>query len=108
MKVSKEEFVFHDVYDAIKFVEDKLSTAALYEQLAEEASELAQAALKLSRIYRNENPTPISMLEAVDNLQEEFTDLLLVSDILGLVPNETLKKEKAYRWAGRLLRAMEE
>lgn len=107
MKVSKEEFIFHDASDAIKFVESNLSTAALYEQLAEEASELAQAALKLSRIYRNENPTPISMLEAVDNLQEEFTDLLLVSEILGLVPNEALKKEKAYRWAGRIVNTME-
>lgn len=108
MKVSKEAFIFHDAHDAIKFVEDKLSVAALYEQLAEEASELAQAALKLSRIHRDENPTPISRFEAVDNLKEEFTDLLLVSDILGLTPDEALKEEKAYRWAGRLLRAMEE
>lgn len=31
---------------------------ALLEQLAEECSELAQAALKLARLERGENPTP--------------------------------------------------
>lgn len=30
------------------------------EQLAEEATELDKAALKLARIYRGENPTPVT------------------------------------------------
>ena len=35
-----------------------LGEPALLEQLAEECSELAQAALKLARLERGENPTP--------------------------------------------------
>lgn len=37
---------------------DMIGTAALLEQLAEESAELAQAALKMARKLRNENPTP--------------------------------------------------
>lgn len=35
---------------------DMIGTAALLEQLAEESAELAQAALKMARKLRNENP----------------------------------------------------
>lgn len=38
----------------------KLPKAALLEQAAEEAAELAQACLKLARVYRGENPTPVT------------------------------------------------
>lgn len=37
---------------------EMIGTAALLEQLAEESAELAQAALKMARKLRNENPTP--------------------------------------------------
>lgn len=37
---------------------EMIGTAALLEQLAEESAELAQAALKMARKIRNENPTP--------------------------------------------------
>lgn len=36
---------------------EMIGTAALLEQLAEESAELAQAALKMARKLRNENPT---------------------------------------------------
>ena len=39
---------------------EMIGTAALLEQLAEESAELAQAALKMARKMRNENPTPKS------------------------------------------------
>lgn len=39
---------------------DMIGTAAALEQLAEESAELAQAALKMARKLRGENPTPKS------------------------------------------------
>ena len=44
-------------------------------QLAEEASELAQAALKLRRALDGTNPTPKSVAECEANLMEEFADI---------------------------------
>ncbi len=38
------------------------------------SSELAQAALKLARVLRAENPTPVTLEEAKMNLTAEFTD----------------------------------
>ena len=46
-----------------------------YPQMAEEAAELAQAALKLARVLRAENPTPVTLEEAKMNLTAEFTDV---------------------------------
>ena len=39
---------------------EKIGTSAKLEQLAEEAAELSQAALKLARVLRGENPTPVN------------------------------------------------
>lgn len=44
---------------------DMIGTAALLEQLAEESAELAQAALKMARKLRNENPTPKTHADCV-------------------------------------------
>lgn len=44
---------------------EMIGTAALLEQLAEESAELAQAALKMARKIRNENPTPKSRADCV-------------------------------------------
>lgn len=54
---------------------EKIGTPAMLEQMAEEAAELAQAALKLARVLRAENPTPVTLEEAKMNLTEEFTDV---------------------------------
>lgn len=43
--------------------------------MAEEASELAQAALKLRRALDGTNPTPKSVAECEANLMEEFADI---------------------------------
>lgn len=61
-----------------------LSNAALLEALAEESSELAHASLKLARILRGENPTPVSQEEGFKNLEEEAADVILVIKALGL------------------------
>ena len=54
---------------------ENIGTTAMLEQMAEEAAELAQAALKLARVLRAENPTPVTLEEAKMNLTAEFTDV---------------------------------
>lgn len=70
---------------------------ARYESLAEECTELAQAALKMARLIRGENPTPIKRGEAETNLQEEFTDVISCAIALNLEVNAKLSVEKFHR-----------
>lgn len=57
---------------------------AMYEALAEECAELAQAALKMARVLRGENPTPVSEAEAMEMVVEELTDVISCAIALGL------------------------
>lgn len=59
-----------------------LGEPALLEQLAEECSELAQAALKLARKERGENPTPKTKEECVKALLEELGDVNLCMSVI--------------------------
>ena len=78
-----------------------LSERELLEQLAEEAAELSQAALKLIRAEGlSNNTTPISAGQARTNLQEEFSDILMVAELLELIDCQNAKKWR--RWAERL------
>lgn len=52
-----------------------LSLSSRLEQTAEECAELAKACLKLSRIYRKENPTPVTESDALENFMEEVADI---------------------------------
>lgn len=55
----------------------ELSERVMLEQLAEEAMEMGQAALKLIRArHGSENPTPVSEEEAFDRLIHEIADVL--------------------------------
>lgn len=60
------------------------TTPAMYEALAEECVELAQAALKMARALRAENPTPLSTQEAFEMVREEYTDVISCAIGLGL------------------------
>lgn len=53
----------------MKIIEE-IGEAAMLEQLAEECTELAKAALKMARIIRKENPTPVTEKEAIANIRE--------------------------------------
>ena len=53
---------------------EKIGTPAMLEQLAEEAAELSQAALKLARVLRGENPTPVTWREVRKHLIEEYDE----------------------------------
>ena len=90
----------------IRAVRERLTDAEILAQLAEEASELAQAALKYRRCLDGANPTPITNKEAHDRLCEELADVLVCVDALDGDPNCRAVKEcresKAFRWAARL------
>lgn len=83
-------------------IRNSLSEASLYEQLAEECVELAHACQKKARKLRGENPTPMSMYDIDDSVEEEFTDVTLVSRLLNLDCNLPLYWEKYDRWMKRL------
>lgn len=79
----------------------------LYEQLAEEAAELAQAANKMARVLRGTNPTPKTEEEARSSLIEEYTDVVNVgTNILDIRPDWLLGDYKLYRWKKRLEEAV--
>lgn len=63
----------------MKIIEE-IGEAAMLEQLAEECTELAKAALKMARIIRKENPTPVTEKEAIANIREEYTDVVQCAD----------------------------
>lgn len=80
---------------------EKIGSPAMLEQLAEEATELAYAALKLARIKRGENPTSVLKEDAMDYLIEEYTDVVQCAEELRLVPNREQIKLKKMRFEER-------
>ena len=89
--------------DEVKLaVKDTIGIAAVYEQLAEECAELGKAALKCARVIRGENPTPVTMEEALADLREEYTDTVLVADELGVRPDYAIYAQKLGRWYDRI------
>ena len=91
-----------DRHDSIQYITTRVTGAALYEQMAEEAAELAHAALKLSRIARGENPTPTTLCEAMEHLVEELSDLALILEVAGQQPDPEQMDKKLARWVARL------
>lgn len=92
-----------DVMADKNYILSVLDARTLLEQLAEEASELAQAALKFIRAaeYSN-NPTPITLQEAQVGLDEELHDVLAVASLLGIIEYDDDENPKWKRWAERL------
>lgn len=82
---------------------EEIGEAAAWEQLAEEASELSHAALKMARVIRNENPTPVNYFGALRSCKEELGDVENVVGVLKLRSDEYTRKEKMYRWKKRIL-----
>ena len=72
-------------------------------QLAEECGELSAAVLKLVRIRRGSNPTPITEIEALGRIEEELTDLRVCLDVIGdQIWRSDLYAFKINRWHDRL------
>ena len=89
--------------DCIKIIRNNVSTPDILDQLAEEAAELSHAALKLARIKRGTNPTPVTEEEAVTSLVEELSDLWIITQhVLNIDPDETIVHRKLVRWKERI------
>lgn len=92
--------------NTIKFITDKVPQTELLAQLAEEATELAHAALKLRRIFDSTNPTPVTYSEAMENLKEELADVQLLTIVLGFdefgAEIYRTMQAKLERWVQRL------
>ena len=90
-----------ELYSKIDEIRRLIPQPALYEQMAEECSELSKALLKKARKLRNENITPMSYAEINENLIEEYTDVTLCSMVLSLSPDPIILSEKLDRWIFR-------
>ena len=88
-------------------IRSKVPITEILAGLAEECSELAQAALKLRRVYDQTNPTPVTEDWAMERLYEEMADVKLYCSMLNVnaryISDVMMKKEK--RWEERLLNA---
>lgn len=86
----------------MKSMIEEVGVPAMLEQLAEECCELGQAALKMSRRMRGENPTPKTKMECVDSLIEEIADVeLCINELWNMVDKtkvEFVKEQKRVRW----------
>lgn len=87
-------------------IKEYLGESEMLCQLAEEAAELSQAALKLRRALGCNNPTPVTVEEARRNLVEEAAD---VYNVLGLLLDAadnaeiySIIRRKKERWLKRL------
>ena len=94
--------------EKLQYIVDCLPTEELLAQLAEEASELAQAALKLRRVEDGINPARISKEDAIKNLLEEIADVNLSIHLLGFDNKkfeevcQEIMVQKTDRWADSL------
>lgn len=94
------------VQSALQFVRATVPPSELWAQLAEEATELAHAALKLRRSTGGANPTPVKPDEAFGAVMEEIADVTLLIHVLqlDLSPDaiEMTGRRKLLRWRDRL------
>lgn len=98
-----------ELYDLIYEIADRIDTENQLTQLAEEAAELSQAALKYRRAIQtarweeNISPTPKTLNEAYDSLVEECSDVMLAVLVTTrhLMSNDIMLN-KAKRWLDRL------
>lgn len=89
----------------IRFVREQLSPADQFGQVAEEAVELAHAAMKMQRILTGTNPTPVTEKEAMGKVMEEICDLYNALEVLKLdvsLKYEGIRKKKMARWVERI------
>lgn len=89
-------------HEAASFVRARLDDEEIYAQLAEEAAELAHAALKVRRILRGANPTPVDPDDACERVVEEASDVIAVLDTLRIARDENRIAQKLIRWKERI------
>lgn len=88
----------------MNIVKEKMPVPELLAGLAEECSELAQAALKLRRVFDQTNPTPMDEETAKDRFFDEVADVQLYLKMIDIPWNyvKEIAIEKNKRWASRL------
>lgn len=90
----------------MKSIIEEIGKPAMLEQLAEECCELGQAALKMARVLRGENPSPKTEMECLDALTEEIADVEWCIDQLGdmvdSIRAEAIKEHKNVRALERI------
>lgn len=91
---------------SIDYILEKTPPVELLAGLAEEATELAQAALKMRRVLDGTSPTPTTKEAAFEGLKEEIADVLLFLHLLDLdrqrVEYKKTMQRKIARWTDRL------
>lgn len=96
-----------------EFIASRLTEEALLCQIAEEAAELAQAALKMRRALVQDSPTPIASNEARARMLEEIADTKLSVEVwmsrhsvigtdIIIRHIESTESDKINRWVDRL------
>ena len=89
-----------------EYIRSRLGEPELLGQLAEEAAELTQAALKLRRAITGINPTPVSTQDALKAYQEEIADVVLCLNMLEfdskIADVDGIMERKLQRWVTRL------
>ena len=104
------EIVIPDkLYELTREIDKRIDTDNQLTQLAEEAAELSQAALKYRRALQtarwaeNISPTPKTLNDAYDSLVEECSDVMLAVLVTTrhLISNDIMLN-KAKRWLDRL------
>lgn len=78
-----------------------IGPAAMLEQLAEEAAELAKASMKLARVIRHENPTPVTKTQGINQVIEEYTDVIQCAMELELEADMDQIRQKKLRFHRR-------
>ena len=104
-----------ELYELIWGIEERIDTDNQLTQLAEEAAELSQAALKYRRALQtarweeNISPTPKALNDSYDSLTEECSDVMLAVLVTTrhLISNDIMLN-KAKRWLDRLKRYRDE
>lgn len=95
----------------LEYIATNLSDEDILCQIAEEAAELAQAALKLRRAITQTNPTPVTKEKAADDLIEEYGDTVVACvayfikhDLIDRKQVDILEQSntKYSRWAQRI------
>lgn len=93
--------------EQLRFIRGQITEEDALCAIAEEAAELAQAALKLRRAMTGTNPTPVAPKTAKDNVLEEIADVQVVCDLLleSVTDMRTVDEMYEYkldRWVKRL------
>lgn len=91
-------YKWNDGYDIVDLVGEE----AMWLQLAEEASELSQAACKMARYLHGTNPVRKTEKSIRADIVEEFSDVINCARHLAIPINEGLIDYKNFRWIHRI------